>query len=127
VIGCGRRVALGRRAREAGALAEERVRQALEALGWRTLACNVVFRGGELDLVMDDAGTIVFVEIRQRAGAGYGDAAASLGPGKCRRVRRAAALWLARAGRDCATVRFDAVLLDGPAATARLSHLRDAF
>jgi putative endonuclease len=110
-----------------GAKAEGRARAALEALGWRTLDVNVVVRGGELDLVMAEGETIVFVEVRQRSSAAFGGAAASLGPTKQARVRRAAAVWLARHGRDDASIRFDAVLLDGPAEAARLTHLRDAF
>jgi putative endonuclease len=36
-------------------------------------------RGGEIDLVMRDAdGTLVFVEVRARAGTGHGGAAASV-------------------------------------------------
>lgn len=117
----------GPRARVSGDLAEGRARAALEALGWRTLEANVLVRGGELDLVMQEGDTIVFVEVRHRSSAAFGGAAASLGPSKQARVRRAAALWLARHGRDDAPVRFDAVLLDGPAEAACLTHLRDAF
>jgi putative endonuclease len=127
VIARGRRVRDGPRARVTGAKAEGRARAALEALGWRTLDVNVVVRGGELDLVMAEGETIVFVEVRQRSSAAFGGAAASLGPTKQARVRRAAAVWLARHGRDDASIRFDAVLLDGPAEAARLTHLRDAF
>jgi putative endonuclease len=113
--------------RAAGRLAEERARTFLEAAGWRTLDVNAVFRGGEIDLVMQEGATVVFVEVRQRTRATFGDAAVSLGARKQARVRRAAARWLTRHALVDAPVRFDAVLLDGPAASARLTHLRDAF
>jgi putative endonuclease len=110
-----------------GAWAEALARRALEARGWRTLATHVVVRGGEIDLVMLEGDTIVFVEVRHRSRADYGDAAASIGTVKRRRLRRAAAVWLARHEATDRSVRFDVVLLDGPAPAARLTHLRDAL
>lgn len=107
--------------------AEDLARRALEARGWRTLASNVRVRGGELDLVMDDAGTVVFVEVRQRRGGVAGGAAESLDARKQARVRRAASAWLARHGRHEDAVRFDALLVEGEGARARLRHVPDAF
>lgn len=111
----------------AGRWAEARARAALEEMGLSTLAANVRFRAGELDLVMTDGETVVFVEVRHRTHARFGGAATSLDARKAARVRTAAALWLATQGRSDAPVRFDAVLLDGPPASARLTHVPDAF
>jgi len=107
--------------------AEALARAALERRGWTTVAANARVPGGELDLVMHDGASLVFVEVRQRAGAGHGGAAESLVARKRARVRRAAALWLARHGGDDRPVRFDAVLVDGDARRPRLRHVRDAF
>jgi ribosome silencing factor RsfS/YbeB/iojap len=93
--------------------AEGLARRALERLGWTTLAANARTRSGEIDLVMADGATLVFVEVRQRSRAAHGGAAESLDVRKRLRVRRAAALWLAREGHHEASVRFDAVLVDG--------------
>jgi putative endonuclease len=107
--------------------AEALARRALERRGWTTLAANVRMRGGELDLVMADGGVTVFVEVRQRARADHGSAAESLDDRKRRRVRRAAARWLAEFGQHDGPVRFDAVLVDGDRAAPRLRLVRDAF
>lgn len=107
--------------------AEPRVRRWLEARGWRTLAENVRFRHGELDLVMLDEGVIVFVEVRQRRSERHGGAAASLDRRKHARLRRAAATWLAAHGLHETAVRFDAALVSGDAADARVVLVRDAF
>jgi putative endonuclease len=107
--------------------AEELARRALERLGWTTLAANARTRGGEIDLVMADGATLVFVEVRQRTGAAHGGAAESLDVRKRVRVRRAAEQWLARQGRHDAPVRFDAVLVDGGPDTPRVRLVRDAF
>jgi putative endonuclease len=70
-------------------------------------------RGGEIDLVMRSPdGTLVFVEVRQRAGRGHGGAAASVTATKQRRLVHAAQHFLLRyaAPPPC---RFDVLALDG--------------
>ena len=107
--------------------AEALARVALERRGWTTLAANARVPGGELDLVMHDGRALVFIEVRQRRSEAQGGAAESLVARKRARVRRAAALWLARHGGDDRPVRFDAVLVDGDRHAPRLRLVRDAF
>jgi len=106
---------------------EPRVQRWLERRGWRTLASNVSSRHGELDLIMDDGGTIVFVEVRYRRVTTHGGAAASVDGRKRARLRRAAAAWLARRGWHDAPTRFDAALVRGAVERARVTLVRDAF
>lgn len=69
--------------------------------------------GGEIDLVMrDHDGTLVFVEVRQRAHRAQGGAAASVGAGKRRRVIRAAQHYLMRLP-VLPACRFDVLAIDG--------------
>lgn len=74
--------------------------------------------GGEIDLIMRERdGTLVFVEVRWRADVRHGGAGASIGAIKQRRIVFAARHFLLR----CPQVppcRFDAVLIQGPAASA---------
>ena len=88
----------------------------LAARGLRPLARNVRFKGGELDLVMLDGETLVFVEVRRRGRVDFGDALDSVDARKVRKLVLAARLYLQReprhAHRDC---RFDVVGFDGPA------------
>lgn len=69
-------------------------------------------RGGEIDLVMRDRGTLVFVEVRARADARHGGAAASVGAAKRSRLVRTAQHYLLRypSPPPC---RFDVVGIDG--------------
>ena len=79
--------------------------------------------GGEIDLIMREPdGTLVFVEVRSRAGTGFGGAAGSIGAVKRRRIVFAARHYLMRwpSPPPC---RFDAVTL-GPEG---LTWLRAAF
>lgn len=105
---------------EAAALAH--LRQA----GLRPLANNARYRGGELDLVMRDGDTVVFVEVRYRATAAFGGGAASVDLRKRRKLVLAAQLFLqshpALANQPC---RFDVV--DAWGEPPQLNWLRDAF
>ncbi len=64
--------------------------------GWRILGANVRAGGYELDLIVRRGRQLRFVEVKERAGAGFGGAAAAVGVEKQRRVRRAAEAWLVR-------------------------------
>jgi putative endonuclease len=80
-------------------------------------------RGGEIDLIMRDAaGTLVFIEVRQRALAGHGGAAASVTPAKQRSLRLAAQHFLLRLN-SLPPCRFDVVAIDGK----QLQWLQAAF
>ena len=69
--------------------------------------------GGEIDLVMREAGgTLVFVEVRARAGTTHGGAAASVGGVKQRRIVLAARHYLMR-HKIPPPCRFDVVAIDG--------------
>ena len=69
--------------------------------------------GGEIDLVMREAGgTLVFVEVRARAGTTHGGAASSVGGVKQRRIVLAARHYLMR-HRSPPACRFDVVAIDG--------------
>jgi putative endonuclease len=68
--------------------------------------------GGEIDLIMRDTdGTLVFVEVRQRAGAHFGGAAASISQTKQSRIIFAARLYLMKFTRT-PSCRFDVVLVE---------------
>jgi putative endonuclease len=79
--------------------------------------------GGEIDLIMRDAdGTLVFVEVRRRAGQSHGGAAASIGAIKQQRIIFAARSDLTRFSSP-PPCRFDVVLVEG----ASIEWLRAAF
>jgi putative endonuclease len=79
--------------------------------------------GGEIDLVMREPsdGTLVFVEVRHRAGASHGGAASSITGVKRRRIVFAARHYLSRL-RTLPPCRFDVVLVE-----ARIEWIRAAF
>lgn len=79
--------------------------------------------GGEIDLVMRAPdGTLVFVEVRQRASATHGGAAASIGRIKQQRIIFAARHYLMRFART-PPCRFDVVLVQGAGVLGREATL----
>lgn len=90
---------------------ELQARRWLERKGMRFLAANVRERGGEIDLIMQDKSTTVFVKVRYRKSSFFGGAAASVTASKQRKLLHAARVWLARHNGSFDTVdcRFDVV------------------
>ncbi len=96
-----------------GRLAEDRALAYLLARGLHLVERNVRSRCGEIDLVMRDGATLVFVEVRQRRSTAFGGAAASIGAAKQARLWRAAQRYLQMRPGCAAACRFDAVCIEG--------------
>ena len=64
--------------------------------GWRILGSNVWACGNELDLIVRRGRELRFVEVKEKGGRAFGDPLEMVTPEKQRRLRRAAAAWLAR-------------------------------
>jgi putative endonuclease len=105
-----------------GAAAEDRAVAFLAQQGLKLVARNFRCRGGEIDLIMRDGGSLVFVEVRARARNDFGGAAASITAAKQARIILAARHYLAQHRVD-APCRFDAVLIQA----GQLQWLRAAF
>jgi putative endonuclease len=92
--------------------------------GWRILGANVWAGGNEVDLIARRGRELRFVEVKEKRGPAYGDPAEAVTAEKQRRVRRAAAAWLA-AHPELGTLQigFDVVAVR----EGRLERLGDAF
>lgn len=100
--------------RERGRAAEDAALRFLEARGFALLRRNYRCRLGEIDLVMRDGPSLVFVEVRARDSDAYGGAAASVGPAKQRRLAAAARHFLMTHPREAQRpARFDVVAISG--------------
>ena len=95
-----------------GDAAEERALQFLKTQGLTLLQRNFRCRGGEIDLIMQEHQTLVFVEVRQRSSGSHGGALASVTPQKQKRLLLAAQIYLQRF-QSAPACRFDVVAYDG--------------
>lgn len=95
----------------------------LEGRGLQLLERNYRCRVGEIDLVMKDGNTVVFVEVRQRSNPDFGGASGSITPAKQKRILNAAKHYMMRHDPmpDC---RFDAVLYGE---NGKAEWIRNAF
>jgi putative endonuclease len=100
----------------------------LEAAGYRILARNYRCPSGEVDLVADDGGCLVFVEVRTRRGNLWGTPEQSVTRAKQARLVRVAEQYLADHEAGDADWRIDVVALDVDARgrVRRIEIVRDA-
>jgi putative endonuclease len=111
-----------------GRRGEEAAARRLEALGFRILERRFRTRAGEIDLVAEEGGTLVFIEVKARASLAGGRPSEAVDHRKRERLRRAAAVYLVLRGRPDCPCRFDVVeVLDPPGGNLRVHLIRDAF
>lgn len=105
-----------------GAAAEQSALDYLAQQHLRLVMRNFRCKGGEIDLVMQDGEVLVFVEVRWRASAQFGGAAASVTRSKQNRLIIAAHTFLARY-RAPPPCRFDVVAFE----SGRMVWLKNAI
>ena len=104
----------------------------LERLGFELVARNHRTRWGEIDLIVHDGTTLVFVEVKTRRASGSGRGPwEALHERKRTQVRRMAAAFLAEVDERprAKELRFDAigVVIDPRGRLVALDHLEGAF
>ena len=112
---------------ELGILGEELAVRELGRLGYAILARRYRTPCGEIDIVADDRGTLVFVEVRARENAEFGTAAESVTPAKQRQVIRMARDYLTREGVEGKPCRFDVVAIMFEGASPDIEVFENAF
>jgi putative endonuclease len=95
-----------------GQAGEDAALSYLEHHGLTLVTRNFRCKGGEIDLIMQEHGTLLFIEVRKRADARHGGAAASVTSAKQARLIIAAQIYLQRYKMPPAC-RFDVVAIDG--------------
>ena len=105
-----------------GDAAEDAALSYLRDRGLELVERNFRCKGGEIDLIMREGETLVFIEVRARAGDSHGGAAASITPAKQRRLVIAAQHYLQRY-RFPPACRFDVIALEG----GRMDWLRNVI
>ncbi|MEW8508679.1 MAG: YraN family protein [Candidatus Thiodiazotropha sp.] len=97
---------------EFGQQAEQQALAFLQGRGLKLVERNFRCKAGELDLVMREADTLVFVEVRFRQTNDYGRALETVTPSKQRKLLATANRYLQVKRLDTAC-RFDVIALNG--------------
>jgi putative endonuclease len=96
-----------------GKLGEDLACRVLEARGYAIVARRYRTRFGEIDIIAEAGGVIVFVEVKARRSDRRGSAAESISRRKRRRIGAMALDYMAWTGRLSDRCRFDVVAIDG--------------
>lgn len=111
-----------------GQASETRAEQFLVAKGYRILDRNVRTQLGELDLVADDQGVVVFIEVKGRSTEAFGGARLAVDHRKRAKLTKLAAQYLAQRHWSDKVCRFDVVLVQGQSSIrGQIEHLPNAF
>lgn len=111
----------GLRGHLGGIAAEEAVERHYAARGGTVLARRWRSAAGEIDLIIDDGGTAVFVEVKARQD--HRTAAEAITPRQWRRVAASAEVFMSEAGRMGGDMRFDAALVNGQGAVEVIENV----
>jgi putative endonuclease len=114
--------------RALGAEGEARAARLLEHRGYRILERNVRAGGVEIDLVVERAGLVAFVEVKTRSARRHGAPEEAVDARKQARLLRGASAWLRGRRPRPRRVRFDVVVCEpGPGDDWRVEHWEGAF
>jgi putative endonuclease len=113
--------------RKKGQIGEEIASHYLERIGYKILVHNYRFEKGEIDLIAEDGGELVFVEVKARASRAFGMPEDSVTEEKQERIHNAAEGYLYEHNIDNYPVRFDVVAIEFRNGLPEIRHIRDAF
>jgi putative endonuclease len=107
-----------------GSDAEQIAATYLQQQGLILVTSNYSCRFGEIDLIMRDGKSLVFVEVRLRSSTSFGGAGMSITPAKQQKLTRTAEHYLQKHGST--PCRFDAILMS-KAHTEDIEWIKNAF
>ncbi|HEX8209470.1 MAG TPA: YraN family protein [Longimicrobium sp.] len=99
----------------------------LARAGWTVTHRNFRLGHKEIDLVARRGEVVAFVEVKTRAGLGYGHPLESITAKKRREIAQVAGAWIERFGADGDVYRFDAVAVLVRGSEPEVEHVEDAW
>jgi putative endonuclease len=119
---------LGQQNKPLGDRGERLAAEHLEHAGWSVLARNFRVGHREVDLVARRGEVVAFIEVKTRAGLGYGHPLEAITALKRREIQRVAQVWVERHGREGDVYRYDAVsVLIIAGGEPMIEHVEDAW
>ncbi|MBI3250021.1 MAG: YraN family protein [Deltaproteobacteria bacterium] len=117
----------GEAKRDLGRLGEQTAEAFLCAQRYRVIARNYRCRLGEIDLVVRDGPTLVFVEVRSQTGQAFGDPLESVTLRKQRQIAKAAVHYVVAHRLEEQPMRFDVIGIRWVEGHPHFSHVKAAF
>lgn len=109
-----------------GDKAEDQACQFLQEKGLKLKQRNFATKLGEVDLIMQDADSLVFIEVRYRKNSDFGGAAMSITPKKQQRIIKAALAYQQKHAPQ-SSMRFDVVAIEGEGKNRQINWIDNAF
>lgn len=106
---------------------EAEARAYLESIGFVIKEQNYRYGRGEIDLIADDRGVTVFVEVKTRGSQSYGAPEFAVTPGKQKQLRRVAEGYIFERRLAELSCRFDVVAVDFHGEVPEIRHTPNAF
>jgi len=115
--------------RELGSVTEQFAEKHLTQQGLTIIDKNFHCRQGEIDLIMQEDETLVFVEVKYRKSNTYGGAIAAVSFAKQKKIKYCAAFFLHKAQLNeyNTPCRFDVIALEGDINNPKVTWLKNAF
>lgn len=110
--------------REQGEYTESLACQFLENKGFKLVERNFNCRFGEIDLIMQDNDSLVFIEVRYRRNNNYGSGAETITANKQSKLIKTASAYLQRHAKlNRYPARFDVISITGPIETTNIENI----
>lgn len=111
-----------------GKKGEAVARKYLKKLGYRILAQNYRCRFGELDLIAEEEGCLVFIEVKTRSGLDFGQPSEAITGKKRQQISKVALEYIAKNDLRDSPIRFDVVsVLQKDGAEPSIELIPNAF
>lgn len=112
-----------------GKFTEQFAKQYLQQNNLQCITENMHCRQGEIDLIMQDGETLVFVEVKYRKNNHFGGALAAVSASKQKKIKHSAAFYLHKMNLNeyNTPCRFDIVALEGDINQPHVTWLKNAF
>lgn len=109
-----------------GSKGEDLAAEFLKEKGYRIVTKNFKTSIGEIDIIAEDKGTLVFVEVKTRNNTSYGYPFEAVNYRKKEKIKKVALCYL----KNCKKVmpaRFDVLSIEMDGDKAKIEHIADAF
>jgi len=110
---------------DSGKLAEDLAAKFLKNLGYKIIERNIRFRFGEIDIVASKNNQLVFIEVRFRKSAEFGDSLSTIDAKKQKKLKKAILAYI-RDHNYTGDFRFDAIGVSGKKFD-KIEHIQNIY